>query len=292
MRQPVLADLGLALLSATAFWLLHSVAIGLGWAATVSAVTLLAGAVLALVVGRRRISALSPGRSWPRLLILAGSVAIQSAGWVVAIQLLGISLAAVLVITAPLFSTLLGQVLGRARITGVGALGLGLGFLGLSLIVLFPGREISWALIAGLLAGLAGSVLGAFTHRYTEATSLDLPALMAVTLPIAGLLIWPFTGLVAGEGTAGLGSGLVVAVLSVLLAGAIGLVPRWPGGQEGTRRAVPVLSVAVVVTIGTGIVGLRESLSLGQLLGAILLICGCALVLGRVPRWIPPDWRR
>lgn len=291
MRHSItLAYVSLSLLWGVAFLLIRDVVGGFGWAATVSLSSLLIGATIAILARQQfRVPA-----NWRRLLVLSGGVAVQLIGLALAVERLGTALAAVVVGTVPLFATLVGQVLGLERITGIGAGGLVLGFVGILLVVTFPGEDASWAFIGGVLSGLLSAIGAAFTTAYA-ATRLrweNRPSLIASAFLVVGVLTLPLAWAFPGSGGTGMSGWAGLLLLGVGLGGIGYSLELQLHQRAGSERVASARSMATVLAVLIGIVFLRESLSSGQLIGMLLLITGCTLVLGLVPRWFPADWRR
>lgn len=280
----------MSLLWGAVYLLIREVLAGFGWAWTVALGSLLVGMTIA-VIGWRHLQ--WPLR-WRRVLLLGAAVALQLVGLALAVQGLGIALAAVVVGTVPLFACLIGQMTGRERITGPGAAGLVLGFVGLLLVLLFPAGEISWAFLAGVLAGLLSALAGAWATTYAHASfpRADRAGLVATAFLAAGLLVLPFAPFFPGQHSPALPDLLRLLLLGVVFGG-IGYVLEFRlRDQTGPERVASARSVATVLAVLIGILVLRESLSAGQLVGTLFVLAGCSLVLRMVPRWLPEAWRR
>lgn len=291
MRRSIsLAYAGLSLLWGVAFLLIREVVTGFGWAATVSLSSLLIGLTIAVLARRQfRLPA-----NWQRLLVLCAGLAVQLIGLTLAVERLGTALAAVVVGTVPLFATLVGQVLGVERITGIGAGGLVLGFVGTLLVVMFPAQEISWAFIVGILAGLLSAIGGAFTSAYA-ATRLrweNRPSLAATSFLVVGLLTLPLAGAFPGAGGTGAVGWAELLLLGVVFGGIGYTLELRLRDRAGAEQVASARSVATILAVLIGALFLREPLSTGQVIGMLFLITGCTLVLGLVPRWFPAAWRR
>ncbi len=272
---------GLTLLWGLSFATINWVVTGFGWAPAVSLSCLLIGltvAVLAVLNGRR----LDLRLRWRRMLLLGFGLAVQLIGLTLAVDRLGTALAAVAVGTVPLFSTLIGQMWGFERITGQAAIGLVLGFVGILLVLLFPAAGISWDFIAGMFAGLLSAIAGAMASRYAVARLSNTgPAeLVSAAFLTAAVLTAPLAWLFPGPGGAGLLEWVGVLVLGILLGGVGYTLELNLRATAGTPLATSARSGATIAAVLIGILFLREMLSGGQYLGVLLLIGGCALVLG------------
>lgn len=272
---------GLVLLWGVSFVSIRWVVGGFGWAPAVSLSCLLIGltvAVLAVLNGRR----LDLRLRWRRMLLLGFGLAVQLIGLTLAVDRLGTALAAVAVGTVPLFSTLIGQMWGFERITGQAAIGLVLGFVGILLVLMFPAEGISWDFIAGMFAGLLSAIAGALVSRYAVArlSSTGPAELVSAAFLTAAVLTAPLAWLFPGPGGPGLLDWLGVVVLGILLGGLGFTLEVSLRGSAGTPVASSARSGATIAAVLIGMVFLREMLSGGQYFGVLLLVGGCALVLG------------
>jgi drug/metabolite transporter (DMT)-like permease len=282
-RSP--AYVGLVLLWGVSFLLVKAVAAGFGWAPAVTLSCLLIGttvAVLAVLTG----SPLHFRLHWRKLLLLGAGLAIQLIGLTVAVDRLGIALAAAAVGTVPLFTTLIGQMWGLERITGRAAAGLVTGFVGIVLVLLFPAGGISWDFIAGMFAGVLSALAGAVSSRYAVARmSGSSPAeLVSGAFLFAAALTVPLALVFPGTGHAGPLDWLGLLVLGVVLGGFGYSMERGLRDRTGAVFTSSARSWSTVVAVIIGTVFLHEVLSAGQVIGVLLLMSGCLLVLGLLAR--------
>ena len=212
--------------------------------------------------------------------------------WGFAEQRIASGTAGVLNATTPLFTLLLVATLqgtgrGTERIGAVQALGLGLGFVGVVVVV---GPWQAGALegsVAGGLAGLAAAACYGVSFVYTRAfvaTSGEAPlALSTVQLGIGALLM-----LVA---TPALGPRPVtldpVVVLSVLALGALGTGLAYQLyfrllASVGATTASTVTYVIPLVAVGLGWLVLGEPLRWNLFAGGLVVVAGVALAEGRL----------
>ncbi len=280
----------LSLLWGTVYLLIREAVVGFGWAWAVGLASLLVGATIA-VLGWRT---LQWPLHWRRVLLLGTAVAVQVAGLALAVEGLGVALAAVVVGTFPLFASVIGQVTGRERITGPGAAGLVLGFVGLLLVLLFPAGEVSWDFLAGVLAGLASSLAGAWATAYarTGFPRTDRAGLVAAAFLAAGVLVLPFAPFFPAQHPPTPGDLLLLALLGVVFGGVGYVLELRLRDRSGPERVASARSVATVLAVLIGVLVLREALSAGQVVGMLFVLAGCSLVLRVVPRWLPEAWRR
>lgn len=275
----------LALAWGLSFLLLLQVVHAFGWVGAVSFRALLAGFLLltlARMLGRR----LEFRTGWlPLAVVGATTVAGQLIGLSYGTPLIGTAMSAIFVASIPLFSMIIGQVWGIERITPVRVAGLVLGTVGLVMLVGFPAVPVTDAFVLGCLAMVFSTFSAAFgscyASRYLATTGpweVTIGAFLfggLMTLPLLGLVpvpSWPrpidylYLVLLAGSMSA-----LTYVVY-------FGLVSR-----IGATRAISVEFAVTVVAVLVGALVLDETLTLLQLLGAGIIIAGCALVLGLVP---------
>lgn len=285
-RRQVLDYASMALIWGLSFVLVLKVVQAFGWVGAVTFRAFVAtGILMAIaVVTRRR---LAFGERWlPLAVVGATTVAGQLIGLSFATPRIGTAMAAIFVGTIPLFSMVIGQAWGIERITPWGRLGLLLGFGGIVMLVGFPVVPVTGAFVIGCIASVLGSVSAAFGSNYArrhlravgswEQTIgafffgglLTLPLLLAVPVPTepAPLDVLYLVLL------AGVCSALAYVLYFRLVA------------EVGATLAVSVEFVVTLIAVIVGAVLLDERLSIAQLAGAAVIIAGCSLVLGLIPR--------
>lgn len=275
----------LALVWGLSFMVLVHVVKAFGWAGTVSFRALTAGGALWIVaqVARRKLD-FSCG--W-RPLAIAGfsTVVMQLAGIAYAAPKIGTAMTAIIVSAIPLFSMVVGRLAGLERLTARSILGLVMGFAGIVLLVGFPDAPLTTAFLLSCAISILGSFSAACGSLYVSTRLRDsdpwvvtigsflwggvmtLPLLLFVPLPTvpgAGDFLWL---LVLGLVTS--------ALMYVLFYGLMAAI--------GPTRAISVEFVVTVVAVAAGTLLLGERLSALQMVGAAVIIAGCALVLGIWP---------
>lgn len=268
------------------FLLVLEVVAAFGWIGAVAFRALVAGATL-LVVARATGRRLVFAAGWrPYAAVGATTVAGQLVGISYATPRIGTALAAIFVAAIPLFSMVIAQLWGLERITRRGLGGLLLGFAGIVALVGFPAMPITGEFLVGCAASLGGSLCAAFGSNYAnrrlhtvdpfEVTTgaflagalLVLPLLVAVPVPTAPRPIDFVWLLVLG----GVMSATTYVVYFKLVA------------AIGATRAISVEFAVTAVAVVAGALLLDERLSPVQLAGGAMIVTGCALVLGLVPR--------
>jgi drug/metabolite transporter (DMT)-like permease len=287
MRARDLTDYGiLAVVWGLSFLVLLRVVNAFGWVGAVTFRALLAGGLLYVIaaVTRRK---LDFGVGWrPLTIVGATTVAGQLVGMSFATPRIGTAMAAIIVGTIPLFSMIIGQVWGLEQITVRGWVGLGLGFAGIVLLVGFPAVPVTASFVIGCVGSLLAAVAAAYGSNYArhrlrgigswEVTTGAFLAGGLMTLPLLFVVPVP-----APPGPVDVGYLLILG--GVMSALAYVLYFRLVA-DIGATRAISVEFVVTAVAVLVGSLLLHERLSAPQLVGAAVIIAGCALVLGLVPR--------
>lgn len=287
-RRQVVDYVAMALIWGFSFILVLKVVEAFGWVGAVTFRALTASAVLAVtaVVTRRRLEF----GSWrPLAVVGATTVAGQLIGLSFATPRIGTAMAAILVATIPLFSMVIGQAWGIERISRPGRLGLVMGFGGIVLLVGSPAAPVTGTFVLGCASSLFGSLCAACGSNYArrrlqlvgswEQTigafffggSMTLPLLLAVPVPTSPRSVdVAFLVLLAG-----MCSALAYVLYFRLVA------------EVGATLAISVEFIVPVVAVVVGAVLLQERLSFAQLVGGAVIIVGCSLVVGLIPRHRP-----
>jgi drug/metabolite transporter (DMT)-like permease len=206
--------------------------------------------------------------------------------------LVGAAITAIVVSSIPLFATVVGQMRGLERVTGLGAVSLLLGIGGLMLVAAFPADEASWGFLGGVVAALlaavaAGSCGRQVAHRLSKPKSLESAILAALIggvssfafiplNPPSRLSVWPV---------------LIVVALAVSCA-FLALFAMSSASDSVSRRLAATLpGVGTVLAVVAGVIVLAEPISVAQVGGMLLVLAGTALLRGLVPRWFPDSWR-
>jgi len=250
-------------------------------AAIVAGRTLLGAAILLPLALHRK--ALGPAlRAWPWVVAFG---AIEMAGPFLLLghaeQTLSSGLTGLLVATVPLFAALIALLRGdRGVLSPARAIGLGVGFAGVAVIVLGPGLAVSdpdealFAIAQVLLVALLYAIA-----PFIIATKLkDVPSLGTITLSllIIGLAYLPF-GLLTQHEVPTVRSTVSLVALGILCT-AVAFLGFFALIREvGPVRAPLFTYVNPVVAVLLGVVVLGEALSPGLLVGFPLVIVGCWL---------------
>jgi drug/metabolite transporter (DMT)-like permease len=299
-RRQLLDYAALALIWGLSFVLVLNVVAAFGWVAAVAFRALVACSILVLlaVATRRR---LAFGRWWPLAVVGATTVAGQLIGLSYATPRIGTAMAAIFVGTIPLFSMVIGHAWGIERVTPWARLGLALGFGGIVLLVGFPAVPVSGAFVLGCASSLFGSVSAAFGSNYAR-RHLRTVGSWEQTIGaflFGGLLTLPLLLVVPVPTDPRLLDVLYLVLLAALCSALAYVLYFRLVAEVGATLAVSVEFVVTMVAVVVGALLLGERLSVVQLIGGAVIVVGCALVLGLLPRRVaspagapaePPIW--
>jgi len=275
----------LALAWGLSFLLVLKIASAFGWVGAVTFRAFIAGITLLMLARATGRSLKFRAGWWPFAVVGATTVAGQLIGLSYATPLIGTAMAAILVATIPMFAMVIGQVWGLERITPERLAGLLIGFAGVVLLVGFPAVPVTASFVLGCAGTLAACLCAAFGSNYA---SLRLKGVGAWEVTIGaflmgGLMTLPLLLVVPVPGVPRLidyGYLLIAAVVMSAMTYVLyfGLV-----SSIGATRAISVEFAVTAIAVLVGAVFLGEPLSIVQLVGAAVIIAGCALVLGLVP---------
>ncbi|MBD8687491.1 MULTISPECIES: DMT family transporter [unclassified Rhizobium] len=280
------AYLFLAVAWGFSFLLILHVVEAFGWVGAVTLRCFIASAAL-LVMARISKRKLDFSAGWRAFTAVgATTVAGQLIGLSYGTPIIGTAMAAILVASIPLFSMLIGQLWGLEKISLQSLLGMILGFSGIVVLVGFPAVPITSAFLVGCLAVILGCICAAFGSNYANrhlkgsgALEITIGSFLAggiLTLPL--LLIVPVPGQPSFFDVAYL-AGLAVFMSSLTYVTYFRLV-----SQIGATKAISVEFVVTVIAVIIGASVLDEPISVMQLFGTVIILSGCALVLGLYPK--------
>jgi drug/metabolite transporter (DMT)-like permease len=285
-RRQLLDYASLALIWGVSFVLVLNVVRAFGWVGAVAFRALIASAILVVIamITRRRLQ-FSAG--WQPLAVVgATTVAGQLIGQAFAAPRIGTAMVAIFVGAIPLFSMLIGLAWGIERTTRWSRVGLVLGFGGIVLLVGFPAVPVTDAFVLGCIGALLGSVSAAFGSNYAQR---HLRAVGSWEQSIGaflfgGLLSLPLLALVPVP-TQPVPVDYLWLVLLAAMCSSVAYVLFFRLITEvGATTAISVEFLVTTIAVFIGAVFLGERLSLVQLVGGAVIIAGCALVVGLLPR--------
>ena len=275
----------LALVWGLSFVVLVRVVAAFGWAGTVSFRALTAGGALWLValLMRRRLD-FSCG--WKPLAI-AGftTVVMQLAGIAYAAPVIGTAMTAIIVSAIPLFSMVVGRMVGIERLTGRSIIGLAMGFAGIVLLVGFPDAPLTPAFLLACGISILGSFSAACGSLYvsTKLRNTDPWVVTIGSFLWGGVMTLPLILLVPLPTVPGLTDFLWLLVLGLVTSALMYVLFYGLMRSIGPTKAISVEFVVTVVAVVAGTTLLGERLSWAQVAGAVVIISGCSLVLGIWP---------
>lgn len=283
--RDLVAYLYLAVAWGLSFLVLLKAIAGFGWVGAVSFRALIASLTL-LAAARLSGRVLDFRGLWrPLCVVGATTVAGQLIGMTFATPLIGTAMAAIFVAAIPLFSMVIGRLWGLERITLAGAFGLALGLLGMLLLVGFPAVPVTPSFMLGCAASIFGGVCAAFGSNYA-ALRLRTAGPWEVTCGaflVGGLLTLPLLYWVPPPGVPSALDVLYLLLCGCMMSAFNYVVYFHLVARIGATRTISVEFVVTVVAVLVGALWLHEPLSLVQGLGALIILAGCALVLGLVP---------
>ena len=275
----------LAIVWGLSFLVLMKAVEAFGWIGAVTLRALLASATLlgvARLIGRR----LDFSLGWKPLFVVgATTVAGQLIGLSYAAPLIGTAMSAILVATIPLFSMVIGAVWGLEKITPGRLAGLVLGLIGIALLVGFPAVPVTPAFLAGCLSALFGSFSAAFGSNYASRW-LGRAGSWEVTIGaffFGGLMTLPLLLAVPLPGMPQATDLLYLLILACIMSALTYVLYFGLVASLGATRAISVEFAVTTVAVAIGALALGEPLSLVQVVGALVIVTGCAVVLDLFP---------
>ncbi|WP_126443863.1 DMT family transporter [Sulfuricystis multivorans] len=259
----------------------------LGPAALMEFRVLLAAAFLAGVAHLSR-TTLAAGEHWRHYLILGlVNSALPFLLFGYAALRLPAALMAILNATAPIWSTLIGVILLRHRLTPKGTLGLGFGMTGVALLVgldpamLVPGAGL--AMMAALAAALCYGIASLYAK---QARGIEPLANAHGSMWAAALWLLPPTFFFPPPVLPGSDVLLAVLVLGVVCSGIAYLLYFRLIAEIGAASALTVTFLIPLFGVLWGWLFLAETIGWHTWAGAGLVIAGTALVTGFSPRFL------
>lgn len=264
------------------FMILLHVVDAFGWAGAVTFRSLLAGALL-LVAAKATARKLNFGTAWKDYAIVgATTVAGQLVFMSIGIPKIGTAMSSIFVAAIPLFSMVISQLWGLEKISGRGLAGIGLGIIGILMLVGFPAEPLTPDFLLGCIFSLLAAFFAAYGSNHVSRHLKDVGAweVTILTSIIGGLITLPIMAFVPiPRPTTFADLGWLFALAAIVSALNYTLYFKLVAEIGATKTiSVEFLVTVVAVIIGTMLLG--EKLSLIQIGGAVVIISGCALVLG------------
>ncbi len=284
-RSQLLVYASLALIWGSSFVLLLQVVNAFGWAGAVAFRSFIVAAIVVITaaVTQRRLR--FRGHWRPLAVVGATTVAGQLVGLSIATPIIGTQMAAILVATIPLFSLLMGQVLGVEHVRRSSRFGLVIGFGGIVLLVGFPTVPLTPLFAFGCLCSLLSAASAAFGSNWARARLGGVGSWEQTTgaFVVGGLLTLPLLLVVPIPGPlVPLDGVFLVALAAIHSALAYTLYFRLVQ-DVGATVAISVEFVVPLVAVVLGWLLIGERLTLPQIAGGTAIIAGCLLVVGLLP---------
>lgn len=279
------AYLFLAIAWGLSFLVLLKAAEAFGWVGAVTFRCLIAGATLLVAAAamRRRLDFRA---GWRKFTVVgATTVAGQLVGLSYGTPLIGTAMAAILVAAIPLFAMVIAQFWGLERADARNLSGLALGTIGIVLLVGFPAVPVTTPFILGCAATLAASFCAAFGSNYAARYLRGAGSWEVTTAAFlsGGVMTLPLLLVVPVPTVPGPVDYLYLVILGAIMSALTYVTYFRLVSAIGPTRAISVEFVVTVVAVLVGALFLGETLSAVQVAGAVVIIAGCALVLGLVP---------
>jgi drug/metabolite transporter (DMT)-like permease len=255
-----------------------------GWIGVVAFRCLIAAATLWLAAKLLR-RKLDFGMGWKPLAIVgATTVAGQLITLSYATPRIGTAMAAIFVAAIPLFSIVISQLWGIERISPTRLFGLALGGVGLVLLVGFPEVPITEEFLLGCTASVVSSFCAAFGSNYA-ARSLKTAGAWEITIGAflsGGIMSLPLILAVPVPTTPQPLDYLYLVTLGAVMSALTYVRYFRLVAAIGPTKTISVEFVVTTIAVLVGTLLLQEPLAPVQLMGAGVIIFGCALVLGLV----------
>jgi drug/metabolite transporter (DMT)-like permease len=199
-------------------------------------------------------------------------------------------LSAILNATVPLFGAVIAWVWLKDRPNGLRILGLGIGFLGVSMLAWqkasfkpdASGLTTGWAVLACLLATVCYGIGASYTKRYLS----GLPSLVTATGSQCGAtlgLLIP-TGVFWPEQMPSIKAWLSILVLGVVCTGLAYVLYFRLIERAGPARTLAVTFLIPVFAVFYGVVLLGEVVTPWMVFCGAIIICGTALSTGLISK--------
>lgn len=224
-------------------------------------------------------SKLPRGREWtPAAVVGVFYVALPLLLWGYASQQLSVSLLSIINATAPLFAAALSLIAAREPMNTQRLAGLALGFAGVAVLVGGAGFSAgvdTLSLVAAFGASLSYGAVSNYTRHAKTAAPI---ANVFGSLWIAAILVAPLMLLFPVRETPGAAALGAVAALGIVCTAIAYIAFFWLIGQIGAAPALTVTYLIPLFGALWGVVFLGEQVGAPQLIGALMVLAGIAVV--------------
>lgn len=271
----------LAILWGASFLMVLRVVDGFGWIGAVSIRSLVASALLYVIARLKRKKLDFSMGYFPFAVLGVTMVAMQLIGLSFAVPRIGTAMTAILVGAIPLFSSVIGRIMGIEQMGLRGVVGLIIGFIGIVLLVGFPQTEVSKSFALGILVCTVGCIAAAFASNYSKMR-------MSVVGPweqvigaffFGGVFTLPLLFFVPFHRVPKPTDWLNLVVLAALCSSLCYVIYFKLVARLGATRAISVEFLVTVIAVLIGALYLHEAITLIQLAGGAFVIFGCTLIL-------------
>jgi drug/metabolite transporter (DMT)-like permease len=241
-----------------------------------------AAAVLTIITSIARHRMAFRGRIFPLAVVGATTVAGQLLGLTYGTPRIGTAMAAIFVAAIPLYSMVMAVMAGTDHFTRPRLLGLFLGIVGVTMLVGFPAVPVTHDFVLGCLAMVFSTLCAAFGSVYANVKLQNVPsaditvgAFIAggvITLPFLAFDPVPRASLPMDFVYLLISGGVMSAITYLLYFRLVATL--------GATRAISVEFVVTLVAVLFGALVLDEKLTALQIAGGLVIMAGCALVLG------------
>jgi drug/metabolite transporter (DMT)-like permease len=284
-RRPYLEYAALSLIWGLSFLFMLRTSRAFGLVGSVCFRALLAAAVLRGFAFLRDQRLNIRSRAGAFAVVGATTVAGQLLGLSYGMRIIGTAMTAILVAAIPLFTMLIGHFSGLERMRRRTFGGVLLGMLGIALLVGFPAVELTPRFLLGCGAALLGALSSAIGSNYASArlAVVDPLEITAGAFFFGGLWVLPLLWFDPVPAPPALGDYASLLVLGIFMSALAYVLYFRLVATIGATRAVSVEFLVTVVAVVIGTFLLHETLTRMQILGALAIIAGCALVLDLLP---------
>lgn len=283
--RDILAYLFLAFAWGLSLLVLLRVVHAFGWVGAVTFRALIASVtlmILALVTRHK----LNFNAGWkPFFIVGATTVAGQLIGLSLATPRIGAAMTAIMTATIPLFAMVMSHYWKLEKITPQRFIGLLIGLTGIIILVGFPAVPVTDTFILGCILAIFSTASAAFGSTYASKNLKGTGSLETTigAFLFGGIISFPLL-IIAPVPTSPSWLDYVCLLIIGIVMSALTYVTYFKLiTRIGPTKTVSVEFAVTLVGIFSGAILLQEDISLLQIFGGLIILCGCALVLGLTP---------
>lgn len=283
--RDLLSYLFLALAWGLSLLVLLRVVHAFGWVGAVTFRAFIASiALLVLAIISKRKLQFNAGIK-PFIILGATTVAGQLIGLSMATPRIGAAMTAIMTATIPLFAMLMSHYWQLERINPQRFVGLLLGFIGIIILVGFPAVPVTDTFILGCLLALLSTISAAFGSTYASKYLKDTGSWETTigAFFFGGVLTLPLLLISPVPTSPDWLDYLCLCILGIVMSALTYMTYFKLITRIGPTKTVSVEFAVTLVGVFSGTILLGESISLLQIVGGLIIMSGCALVLGLTP---------